>query len=424
MGVLTPFRRSWQERNVEAIQAKPDHALEASGSRLTQVLASISAAGLIIASAGLGAIFAFGAGKEHGLLMAGLMTTFAVALELSKPIAVSSAFTAFRSWAIVRGLALFLLAAVAIAYSLTAELTLLASSRGDLVAKREAAIETRDDQRQRAREARADLATLAPSRTVEEARADIIKLLAAYPQAGDCKTFMANASARWVCPKVQAHEGEIARAKRRAELQAVVDRNTEGKTTVATVRSADPGSAALATYLGTLGFRVSATTLTDWLVLIPVLALEIGAALSVLLVQSVGGGHRPSMSKGTQQPATTPEPRSESVDSLAPEAAPRTPAPLNAAASAKSGAKRRSTRIGPERLSTRRLGNATVGTKEGAQSAIVDTLRSHGGRMEGASVRGLAALIGGQKSNVHNALVALIAAGVVAKFGGALVLQG
>jgi hypothetical protein len=65
-----------------------------------------------------------------------------------------------------------------------------------------------------------------------------------------------------------------------------------------------------------------------------------------------------------------------------------------------------------------------VATKAGAKSAIVSTLRDHGGRIEGASVRGLASLIGGTKSNVHNALVALVAAGVVAKVvGGGLVLQ-
>jgi hypothetical protein len=75
------------------------------------------------------------------------------------------------------------------------------------------------------------------------------------------------------------------------------------------------------------------------------------------------------------------------------------------------------------RVSTRRLGPATVATKAGAQSAILDTLRERGGSIEGASVRGLASLIGAHKSNVHNALGALITAGVVAKIGTALVLR-
>ena len=104
-------------------------------------------------------------------------------------------------------------------------------------------------------------------------------------------------------------------------------------------------------------------------------------------------------------------------------AAPKTPAPGNAAVDANRPAKRRSARIAPDRVSTRRLGNATVATKADAKTAIVSTLRDNGGRLEGASVRGLATLIGAHKSNVHNALTALIAAGAVAKIGTALVLQ-
>src|SRR5262245_38763348 len=58
-----------------------------------------------------------------------------------------------------------------------------------------------------------------------------------------------------------------------------------------------------------------------------------------------------------------------------------------------------------------------------AGARIVDTLKaSPGGRIEGSSVRGLAALIGGRKSTVHAALSALPASGVVAKAGTALVL--
>ena len=99
----------------------------------------------------------------------------AVALELAKPLAVSSALAAFRSWrTVMRGLLLSLLAIVAVGYWLTAELQLIAGSRGDLVAKREAVIEGHSDRRENVKAARAELATLAPSRTVEEAKADIV----------------------------------------------------------------------------------------------------------------------------------------------------------------------------------------------------------------------------------------------------------
>ena len=62
-------------------------------------------------------------------------------------------------------------------------------------------------------------------------------------------------------------------------------------------------------------------------------------------------------------------------------------------------------------------------TRADAGARIVDTLRAQGGKIEDASVRGLATLIGARKSNVHNALSALIAAGTVARLGDGLVLQ-
>lgn len=52
----------------------------------------------------------------------------------------------------------------------------------------------------------------------------------------------------------------------------------------------------------------------------------------------------------------------------------------------------------------------------------MDTIKAKGGRLEDASVRGVARLIGGRKSTVHNALAGLLAAGVVAKVGTGLVL--
>ena len=48
--------------------------------------------------------------------------------------------------------------------------------------------------------------------------------------------------------------------------------------------------------LSALGLNVSSSTLTEWLVLIPVLALEIGSALAVVLVQSVSGALNASKS--------------------------------------------------------------------------------------------------------------------------------
>jgi hypothetical protein len=51
-------------------------------------------------------------------------------------------------------------------------------------------------------------------------------------------------------------------------------------------------------------------------------------------------------------------------------------------------------------------------------------LKAHGGRLEAASVRGLANIIGAKRSTVHNAIVLLFAGGAVARVGGHLVLRG
>src|SRR5262245_38427890 len=88
----------------------PPRGLRPAGSRLTSTVAGISAAGLVLASAGFGALYAWG--SQHGLLMASLTVLFAVALECCKPLSVAAAFNAFRRFAIVRGLALAVLAVV------------------------------------------------------------------------------------------------------------------------------------------------------------------------------------------------------------------------------------------------------------------------------------------------------------------------
>ena len=64
----------------------------------------------------------------------------------------------------------------------------------------------------------------------------------------------------------------------------------------------------------------------------------------------------------------------------------------------------------------RRLGQQTVVSKAEAESKVVDILKAKGA-LDGASVRGVARLIGARKSTAHNAIVALVSAGVVAKVG-------
>jgi hypothetical protein len=60
-------------------------------------------------------------------------------------------------------------------------------------------------------------------------------------------------------------------------------------------------------------------------------------------------------------------------------------------------------------------------SKVDAEQKVVRLIQDSGGKLDNASARGVARLIGGKKSTVHTAVAGLIAAGV-AKAGGALVL--
>jgi hypothetical protein len=69
----------------------PARHLPGAGAQITRTVAAISAAGLIIASAGLGALYAWSVGAQHGTMMATLLVIMAACLELAKPLSVSAA---------------------------------------------------------------------------------------------------------------------------------------------------------------------------------------------------------------------------------------------------------------------------------------------------------------------------------------------
>ena len=262
--------------------------------QLAPILANLAASSLVAASAGLGAVYAWSTGSQHGIVLAVLFVLMAIALEIAKPLAVAASFTSFRSWAVVRGGALALLATVAVAYSLTAELTLMAGSRGDVVAQREATIKaavTADTEARRARDryeaAKAELVTLPAARPAAQLVAQIDGLLLT-PGADNCAAINGKVT-REVCPQVAELKAEKARAERRAELEMIIATPLPVMALATThdVREADPGAAALATYFAAMGFTLPAKLLTEWLALVPVLALEVGSAVAGVLVQAV-----------------------------------------------------------------------------------------------------------------------------------------
>jgi hypothetical protein len=344
--------------------------------------------------------------------MAGLMVVMAVGLELAKPLAVACAFAAFRSWALARGVALALLAIVAVAYSLTAELTLMSMARGDLVAERSAATKlakSTDGQRERIEAELAKLSTARPAATV---RAEIAGMLA-DARIGDCST-MDGPRSKAACPTVNRLRAELGNAERREKLEGDLAALLPAKPTDgAADKPADPGAHALSVYFSAMGLSVPAGLLTDWLTLVPVLALEVGAALSAVLIQAVGGHQTASLAEqkaAMSNEGTPARPESTALDSKTPATKPR-------AASKRTTAERASRR----RLGQRRRQQPSVSKAE-AESKVVSLIKDSGGTLERASARTVAKLIGGKKSTVHSALAGLIAAGVVAKAGTALVL--
>ncbi len=99
--------------------------------RVSDLLSRAAACALVAASAGFGALYAWNTGSAHGFVLGGLSVLFAVGLEVCKPLALRNAIAALTQFNPIRATALAILAATAISYSLTAELSLWAALRAD-----------------------------------------------------------------------------------------------------------------------------------------------------------------------------------------------------------------------------------------------------------------------------------------------------
>ena len=138
--------------------------------------------------------------------------------------------------------------------------------------------------------------------------------------------------------------------------------------------------------------------------MIPVMALEIGAALAAVLVQAMGG-HPTAVD--VQEIVDTPVQDIRRTIDLTPVVS----AQADRAPAVHTPAPKPAQRPAPNR---RGLGHMAV------QNRLVDAIRDSGGQLSTNTVRGVAALIGASKSTVHNALGALIAARVVERAGDGL----
>jgi len=253
----------------------------------TKTLSYLAAALLVLASAGFGCVYAWTTGSQHGSALGVLSVAMALGLELAKPMAIAGSLAALRELALLRAPLLLMLGVVAVAYSLTAELSLMATTRGDVIAERKASSSnaaTINIERERLGYELGAIGTTRPSATIE---AEITGKLASDGRLQGCEAkWLTSTKAREVCIEVNQLRAEKATAERKEKLEAdLAALRSNNEATVE--KKADPGAHALATYLGALGLTVNAEALSEWLVLVPVLALELGSALAGLLVGTV-----------------------------------------------------------------------------------------------------------------------------------------
>jgi hypothetical protein len=338
--------------------------------RSVRVVASLGALGLVIASAGFGALYAYKVGIQHGIILAGLSVLMAVALEAIKPLALSAGLDALKAGSSKAVPALLLtLGGISVAYSLTAELSLISMSKGDLIAERQAQSTDAGNADRDRKRIEAELAVIGITRPSASVQAELDGILADDRLKG-CKEKLDSWRLAATCTdKVSPLRSELYTAEHREALERQL---SAGHTLAA--KDADPGSTALVTYLSALGFTVPAAVVGQWLILVPVLALEIGSALAYVLVQAVSSSSEPHRVNASHYPVA--------------------PGPMVQAHSTAS---------------------ETATTK--VKAAIVDHLKAHGGKVQGGE-RGLAKLIGSSRGTMKRAINGLVLTGIVAAEAG------
>jgi hypothetical protein len=348
-------------------------------------LAAVPAGCLVIASAGFGAVFAWQTGSTHGPLLGCLSVLMALGLEVAKPLAVSGMLDAAKSWQFARAGLLALLAAVAVLFSLTAELQLMARGRADGVADRQSeTTRATDAQRVRDRLDRELAALPKPTRSAAELEPVIAGKLASRRDLDGCTGWLPDAKARAVCIEVAGLTAERAKAERWEALRARLDEAEATAAATGTAKTADPGSAALAAYLEAVGLKVDPSTLGNWLVLVGVIALEVGSALAGVLA-------KPTPCADAAQLLSSP-PRDTLPSPVQP--------PLAITAEP----------VGTPAITG--VADTGQGARHSARQKVIDALKANGGTVT-ASQRELAARVGVSPARVGQVLSALAADGTV-----------
>jgi hypothetical protein len=240
--------------NKRSQDLKNSHSDNSPLGRLTSSILSTGAVLLVAASSALGAYFGFTVGAHQHVLIGIVFALAALGGEIVKPFAISEALSALMGFNVVRFAACALLGVVCIVYSLSAELSLAAGGRGDIVAQR-----TSD----------ADVGQMAKGR-YDRADAELRELNG--------------------LPKAATRKEAAERSKRRDALEAQMQQAELDRKAAPAVQSADPLADAISAYGAALGFTMKSDQLLPWLALVPVLFLELGSALAIVVVRGAGPG--------------------------------------------------------------------------------------------------------------------------------------
>lgn len=360
----------------------------------TRLITATSAAALVIASAGFGAFYAWMTGNYHGPVVGALSVVMALGLEGAKPFAIEGAITAARSSSLSRAAALALLGVVAVAYSVTAELSLMAATRADTAAQRTRASIIATAAKARYDAAQRELAALPRVRPVAVLDAEI-KRLKTTPKLAPCENMTARdfgPISRRVCAEIATLSSEAGMATRRAELQAIITTAERDIASAPLATDADPAATALAVYLAAIGVPSDAGTLSKWLALVPVLALEVGSALAVVLADL---GDRGTVPREVEHRSSAREPE------LAPERADAAELGSRAPITTPEDNAAHSPVSGPVAAGLSDLGRA-----------LLEHLQVHGGIVRSGQ-RGLAKVLGASTSELHRTIHALAATGTI-----------
>ena len=331
-------------------------------------IALAAATTLTIISATCCAIYGWSLGLHHSLALAGLLAGAAFAAEALKPLAVIATVDALRDWRLLTASLFALLAAVLISYSVAAELSLAATIRGDHAAERAAKSDRLSRARQQYDRAETELNKLAPARSHAELKPTIEALRATPGARCDVPKTSPDFGpiSRRVCSRVHQLDAEAARHSHRMTLQRRMESAeailSGGKGRV----QADPLAASLVAYGAAMGWSVQPEQLAPWLALLPVLLLELGSALGLLLARSLNTS---TAERSSVQSVFSPEGKGTGGDEDEPPA----------------------------------------GSTKGK---VLELLEENGGRVRSGQ-RGLAALIGVSASRINQVLQELAAEGIV-----------